>query len=177
MAEARDIPPQGEAWSRHAAREAASPKRRPTPAAPSPGAYVGSFDVREIIARLRPPMTAADAGVTGWRQVRFADGVTGGTAMSGSTRYEVRPDRLVVAVPIRAARSSAPPGARVAVVRVNNAIFGAQAGAVSERVMALVKRVAADRSGRTRFAQRIRGRDVRVDRVASSGLLVYAVHR
>lgn len=151
--------------------------RRAAPASPAPGGgYVArGFDVKQIIARLRPPLTAADPGVSGWRRVRYADGQIGSTASLGSTRYEVRPDRLAVALAMPSGRRTPPAAARLEVLRLNGSIFGAHAKAVTEHAMKLVERVAADRSGRTPMAQRIRGRLVRVDRIPGSGLLVYSI--
>jgi hypothetical protein len=148
---------------------------RPAPAARAPGGFLSRFDVRTITGRMRLPLSAADSGVSGWRAVKFSDGVSGSTAKHGETRYEVRPDRLVVAMTISGKRTTPPPQARLEVWRANSAVFGAHAKAVTEHVMRLVQQVASDRSGRTPVAQRIRGRDVRIDRVPNSSLLVYAV--
>ena len=149
----------------------------PVPAAPArSGGYLSrSFDVKTIIERLRPPLTAADPGVSGWREVRFSDGVTGSTAAHGSHRYEVRRDRLVLAIAMPATRVAVPADARFEVLRLNGTIFGAHATAVTEQVMGFMRRVAADRSGRTPMARLIRGRRLRVDRVPTTGLLVYSI--
>jgi hypothetical protein len=155
------------------ARLRSQPKQ--APAARSGSAYVGNFDVVEIVERLRPPLTAADDGVRGWRTVTFADGVRGSQAKVGSTRWEVRSDRIVVAMPMAASRATPPPQARIEVLRANGAVFGAHAEAVTDHVMKLAERVAADRSGRSPAAERIRGRLVRIDRVPSDGMLVYSV--
>ena len=56
-----------------------------------------------------------------------------------------------------------------------SAVFGAHAKAVTEHVMELVQRAAADRSGRSRATQRIRGRTIHIERVPRTGLLVYAL--
>lgn len=159
--------------SRVATRRPAT--RRSAPAARDPNGFLSRFDVRAIIGRMREPLTAADAGVSGWRSVRFADGVPGSTAKHGAASYEVRPDRLVMAMNISGKRTTPPPQARLEVMRVNSAVFGAHAKAVTQHVMSLMGRVASDRSGRSPAAQRIRGRLVRIDRIPSSGLLVYAV--
>ena len=156
------------------ARLRASPRTMPAARSAS-GAYVSRFDVVEIVERLRPPLTAADPGINGWRSVKFADGVSGSHAKVGSTRWEVRADRIVVAMPIAATRTTPPPQVRIEVLRANGAVFGAHAEAVTDHVMGLIARVAADRSGRTPAAQRIRGRQVRIDRVPATGMLVYAV--
>jgi hypothetical protein len=156
------------------ARMRASPRKVPAARA-SGGGYVGNFDVVEIVERLRPPLTAADRGVTGWRTVTFADGVKGSQAKAGANRWEVRSDRIVLAMPLASSRSKPPPGARIEIGRANGAVFGAHAEAVTAHVMDLVARVAADRSGKTPAAQRIRGRLVRIDRVPSDGTLVYSV--
>ena len=133
------------------------------------------FDVKTIVERLRPPLTAADPGGSGWRKVRFSDGEAGSTATHGRNRYEVRRDRLVLAMAISATRSAPPSDARFEVQRLNGTVFGAHAAVVTEQVMAFMKRVSADRTGRTPMAQRIRGRMVRVDRVPKTGLLVYSI--
>jgi hypothetical protein len=160
----------------HEARAAAKPRRRrAAPAARDPSGFLSRFDVREITGRMREPLTAADPGVSGWRNVRFSDGVSGSTAKRGGTRYEVRPDRLVVAMSISSARKTPPPQARLEVMRVNSAVFGAHAKAVTEHTMKLMTGVASDRTGRSPAAQRIRGRMVRIDRVPQTGQIVYVV--
>jgi hypothetical protein len=105
--------------------------------------------------------------------VKFSDGISGTTAQVGGTRYEVRSDRVVIAMAISGSRTKPPPQARLEVLRANTAVFGAHAKAVTEQVMGLMERVAADRSGRTPAAQRLRGRNVRIDR--TSGRIVYAI--
>jgi hypothetical protein len=160
--------------------DAARPRKQlptaPAPAARSSGGYtISTFDVRQIVARLRPPLTAADAGISGWRSVRFADGKTGSMAKVGGTQYEVRADRLVLAMHIDASRRTPPGQARVEILRLNGAIFGNHAQAITEQVMSWASRVASDRSGRTPIAQRVRGRMLRIDRVPSSSMLVYTV--
>jgi hypothetical protein len=72
-------------------------------------------------------------------------------------------------------RTRLPGQARLEILRLNGAIFGTHARSVTEQVMPMVKRVAADRSGRTPLAQRVRGRMIRVDRVPRTGLLVYSI--
>lgn len=155
------------------AQRRAAPAPAPVPAARASGRYMSRFDVRQIVARMRPPLTAADAGVSGWRKVKFSDGISGTTAQVGGTRYEVRSDRVVIAMAISGSRTTPPPQARLEVLRANTAVFGAHAKAVTEQVMGLMERVAADRSGRTPAAQRLRGRNVRIDR--TSGRIVYAI--
>jgi hypothetical protein len=160
-----------------ARRQAAHPRRlAPAPAARAPsGISLNSFDVRKVVERLRPPLTAADPGVGGWRSVRFSDGTTGRLAKVGGTKYEVCPNRLVLSMRIDSRRTRLPGQARLEILRLNGAIFGTHARSVTEQVMPMVKRVAADRSGRTPLAQRVRGRMIRVDRVPRTGLLVYSI--
>ncbi len=97
---------------RDASRQTRPRRARPAPVPAAParsGGYLSrSFDVKTIIARLRPPLTAADPGVSGWRKVQFSDGVMGSTAARGSHRYEVRRDRLVLAIAMPAARVALP---------------------------------------------------------------------
>lgn len=165
-----------EAAQRQYARTAKRPVRKPAPASVAPsGLSLSTFDVREIVERLRPPLTAADAGVNGWRKVRFSDGATGRAATKGSTRYEVRTDRLVVAFRMGSTQSALPGSARIEVLRLNSAVFGLHAQSVTDQMMPIVKRVAADRSGRSPQARRVRGRVVRVHRYPSNGLLVYSI--
>lgn len=167
----------GTARRRHVARETARLRAAPRPAARAPvhERTLSRFDVRSIVGRMRSPLTAADSGVSGWRAVKFSDGVSGSTASHGDTRYEVRSDRLVVAMAISGSRSKPPPQARLEVLRANSAVFGAHARAVTEHVMELMRRTAADLRGRSPVTQRIRGRTVHIERVPQKGLLVYAV--
>ena len=167
----------GKARRRHVLRERARQRAAPRPAAPAPARerLLSRFDVRTIVGRMRSPLTAADSGVSGWRTVRFSDGVSGSTASHGDTRYEVRSDRLVVAMAISGTRSRPPSQARLEVLRANSAVFGAHAKAVTEHVMELVQRASADLRGRSPVTQRIRGRTVHIERVPRTGLLVYAV--
>lgn len=159
-----------------ARRQAARPiVRKPAPAPAARGYSLNTFDVRQVVERLRPPLTAADPGVDGWRSVRFSDGVSGSLAKVGGTRYEIRADRLLLSMHLDAGRSAPPGQARLEILRLNSAIFGAHAKAVTEHVMPLVARVASDRSGRTPVAQRVRGRLIRIDRVPAQSALVYTI--
>jgi len=178
-AEAKRISEQrAERGRRAKVRARAQARARPAPAAPAPGAgtYFGAFDAREIVERMTPPMTAADPGVRGWRQSRLADGRRSFAAKVGGTRYEVRPDRVVMSSAIATKRRSLPTSARLGVSRVNQAIFALRAEAVTEVVLPLAARVSKDASGRTRFDKRVAGRTVRIVRDAKRGRLVYSVH-
>ena len=134
------------------------------------------FDIDAIVRRLRTPMTAADAGVSGWQSATGAGGVPQRTARSGNTRFEVRSDAVTATMPIPAGRGATPGQARLAFLRINRAVFGTQAGDVDQRVAGLAARVSNDPSGRTRIAQRIAGRTVRIHRIPARGWLVYSVH-
>lgn len=168
---------------RKAQRAARAPvaRKRPVPAsrqleaAPGAARTLRGFDVDALVARLRAPMTAADAGVSGWRGGRLADGRQVRTARSGSTQWELRSDRVTFSARIGSGQTSTPGAARVAYVRLNQAVYGLTAEKVNPVVQALAARVAADPSGRTRFAQRLGGRTVRIGRVAAQGLLVYSI--
>jgi hypothetical protein len=165
-AEARRLSEQrAERGRRAKARARAQARARPAPAAPSPGAgsYFGAFD-------------AADPGVRGWRQSRLADGRRSFGAKVGGTRYEVRPDRVVMSSAISAKRRHLPTSARLGLSRVNQAIFALRAEAVTDIVVPLAERVSKDPSGRTRFDKRIAGRTVRIARDPRRGQLVYSVH-
>jgi len=125
---------------------------------------------------MRPPLTAADPGVSGWREARLRDGGSVYTAKVGSTRYEVRGDRVAFTVPLPRGARRVPESARLAMQRVNNAVFGAKSDAVTDLVMKLAERAAADGSGRTRYAKRVAGRTIRVGRLLDAGVLAYSVH-
>jgi len=134
------------------------------------------FDIDAIVQRLRTPMTAADVGVSGWQSSTGAGGLPRRTARSGNTRFEVRSDTVTAATPIPGGRGATTGQARLAFLRVNRAVFGTQAAAVNQRVAGLAARVSNDPSGRTRIAQRIAGRTVRIHRIPARGWLVYSVH-
>jgi hypothetical protein len=176
-AEARRISAQrAERGRREKARARA--QARPAPAAPSPsaGTYFGTFDAKQIVERMTPPMTAADPGVRSWRQGRTANGTRSFAAKVGGTQYEVRPDRVVMSSAIAAKRRSLPTSARLGVTRINQAIFAQRAEAITDAVIPLAERVSEDPSGRTRFDKRIAGRTVRIARDPRRGRLVYSVH-
>jgi len=69
------------------------PPRAPAPAQPPAHGgmelTIAAFDVAEISARLRRPVSAADAGVSGWRQMTGKDGRAGRSGSAGSVRYVV----------------------------------------------------------------------------------------
>ncbi len=72
--------------------------------------------------------------------------------------------------------SATPIRARRAYTRINRAVFGTQAQHVNRVVASLAERVSRDPSGKTRIAQRIAGRTVRIHRIPSRGWWVYSVH-
>jgi hypothetical protein len=160
-------------------RARAVPPSRSAPAARAPGAsgaYMSTFDLEEIVQRLRPPLTAADPGVRGWREGRLSDGRRRFTARAAGVRYEVRPDRISAVADMSAKTRHLSAAARLAVTRVNAAIFGVRADAVSDATLPLAEQVSKDRSGRTRFARRIQGRTVQITRVPARGTFVYSIH-
>jgi len=139
------------------------------------GQYVGGFEVNEIVARMRTPRTAADPGVPDWRASRVRGG-TAYTAQVGRTQYEVGPQRVAFTASLPASRADLPGSARLAMERLNDAIFAAKAEAVTARMMDLAERAAADRSGNTTFAQRVAGRTIRIGRRVDTGVFVYSIH-
>jgi len=158
-------------------RIARSKPRSPGPAAIAPsGAYIGGFDASEIVARMRSPLTAADPGVPDWRESRLQGGVLAYTAKVGRTQYEVADGRVAFTVYLSASRGELPASARLAIQRVNSAIFAAKADAVTQQMVALAERAVADRSGRTNFAERVAGRTIRVGRRVDAGVFAYSIH-
>ena len=160
----------------HAQNARRAPHRAHAAAAIAPGGnYIGGFEVDAIVARMRAPRTAADPGVPDWRESRVRGG-TAYTAQVGRTQYEVGPERVAFTASLSASRADLPGSARLAMGRLNDAIFAAKADAVTTQMMELAERAAADRSGRTSFAQRVSGRTIRIGRRVDSGVLVYSVH-
>jgi hypothetical protein len=158
-------------------RIAAKPSRAPSPAARAPGGvYIGGFETTTIVARMRAPLTAADPGVSGWKKTRLRNGKTAYTAKVGRTSYEVRDERIAFTVFLSASRKNLPGSARLAIKRVNDAIFAAKAGAVTQQMMALAERAAADRTGRTTFSRRVAGRTIRLGRRVGDGVFAYSIH-
>jgi hypothetical protein len=148
----------------------------PGPAAlPPGGGYIGGFEVSEIVARMRAPRTAADPGVADWRESRVRGGVAY-TARVGRTQYEVSPERVAFTVSVSASRAELPGSARLAIGRVNDAIFAAKAQAVTDQMTGLAERAVSDRSGRTSFAQRVAGRTIKIGRRVDTGVFVYSIH-
>jgi hypothetical protein len=47
---------------------------------------------------------------------------------------------------------------------------------VTDQMMNLAERAAADRSGKTSYAQRVAGRTIRIGRRVDSGVFVYSIH-
>lgn len=144
-------------------------------ALPPGGGYIGGFEVSEIVARMRAPRTAADPGVADWRESRVRGGVAY-TARVGRTKYEVGPERVAFTVSVPASRNDLPGSARLAIERVNDAIFAAKAQAVTDQMTSLAERAVADRSGKTSFAQRVAGRTIKIGRRADTGVFVYSIH-
>jgi len=153
-----------------------SPRRASAAAAIAPaGNYIGGFEVNEIVARMRAPRTAADPGVSDWHESRVPGGVAY-SARVGRTLYEVAPDRVAFTISVSASRADLPGSARIAMERINDAIFAAKAQAVTDQMTELAERAVADRSGRTSFAQRVAGRTIRIGRRAGTGVFVYSIH-
>ncbi len=166
-----------QAQAKQTKRRIARTRPRSAPASQAPaGTYIGGFEVREIVARMRPPMTAADPGVPDWRSARMRDGGVAYTAVVGGTQYEVSAERVAFTVRVSASRGHLPPSARVAMQRVNGAIFAAKGEAVTQKMMELAERAVADRSGRTGFHQRVAGRTIRLGRRVDQGVFAYSVH-
>lgn len=161
----------------HAQIARSAPRRKASSAAAiAPGGnYIGGFEVDEIVARMRAPRTAADPGVPDWRESRVRGG-TAYTAQVGRTQYEVGPERVAFTAYLSASRADLPGSARLAMERLNDAIFAAKAEAVTTRMMDLAERAVADRSGRTSFAQRVAGRTIRIGRRVDTGVFVYSIH-
>jgi len=173
--------------AKRAARKAARPKARrrtaraappaaPRAASPGSGLSLNSFDLETMVARFREPMSAADAGVSGWRTATLADGRRARVARFGKTEYRVQPDVVIASTPIKGLSRSVSSGARLGYVRVNRAVFGTRAHSISESVARFVSQVAADPSGKTRVVRRVAGRTVSVTRDTGRGLLVYGVY-
>jgi len=152
-----------------------APRRSGAAASIAPGGnYIGGFDVSEIVARMRAPRTAADPGVMDWRESRVRGGAAY-TARVGRTQYEVSAERVAFTISVSASLKL-PSSARLAIGRVNDAIFAAKAQAVTDQMTGLAERAVADRSGRTSFAQRVAGRTIRLGRRVDSGVFVYSIH-
>ncbi len=124
---------------------------------------------------MRAPRTAADPGVPDWHESRVRGGVAY-TAKVGRTQYEVGPERVAFTVDLSASRAELPSSARLAMERINDAIFAAKAEAVTNQMIDLAERAAADRSGRTSFAQRVAGRTIRIGRRVDTGVFAYSIH-
>lgn len=177
--------PQAEV-ARIQARRSAKKRARPTARRPAravappaarrdPGVSLSDFDLDAMVARFRVPLSAADAGVSGWRIATLADGTRTRIAHSGRTEFRIQRDAVIAAVPIASNGRSAPPETRSGFVRVNRAVFGTRADAINRSVTPLVDGVAADPSGRTRVVRRVAGRTLSVLRDTRRGLLVYRV--
>ncbi len=98
------------------------------------------------------------------------------TAQVGRTQYEVGPERVAITVRLPASSADLPSSARLAIQRVNDAIFAAKAEAVTTQMTELAERAVADRSGQTHFAKRIAGRTIQVGRRVDAGVFAYSVH-
>jgi hypothetical protein len=123
---------------------------------------------------MRTPRTAADPGVPDWRASRVRGG-TAYTAQVGRTQYEVGPERVAFTAHLPVSGAVLPGSARLAMERLNDAIFAAKAEAVTDQMMDLAERTAADRSGKTSFAQRVAGRTIRIGRRVDTGVFIYSV--
>lgn len=162
---------------RSKAEQARRGPSRSGPASRAPGGTtIGGFDAREIVARMRTPVTAADPGVSDWSQGRLRSGGEAWSGRAGRARYEVSAERVAFTTPISASRKQLPGSARVAIQRINAAIFAHRAEAVTQRALEMAERAAADRTGRTRFEQRVAGRTIRIGRLGSQGVFAYSVH-
>ena len=128
-----------------------------------------------MVTRLRTPLTAADSGVGGWQGETLPDGSSRRSTRFAGAVYEVRADRITISAPIATRAVRTPEAVRTGLVRVNNAVFGANAPSVSRFVAQVAERVCADASGRTQVTRRVAGRTVRIARVPASGVLVYTV--
>jgi hypothetical protein len=146
------------------------------PAAVAPGgSYIGGFETPSIVARMRDPLTAADPGVRSWKEQRSTGGAVF-SAQVGRTRYEVADDHVAFTVSVSASRGHLPDSARLAIQRVNAAIFAAKADGVTRKMIQLAERSVADRTGRTSFALRMEGRTIRMGRRLDAGVFAYSVH-
>lgn len=134
------------------------------------------FDVSAIVDRLRTAMTAADGDIAGWRHVPAPDGVEQRQAEFDGIRFAVRPDSVTAMTAVAPGSSAPTARARRAYKRINRAVFGTRAAQVNRIVDSLAERVSRDSSGKTRIAQRISGRTVRIHRLPSGGWWVYSVH-
>ena len=163
---------------RRAARKparAAGPPAARKPAAADSARTLNRFDVELLIQRFRKPISAADPGVQGWRMGKLANGSRSAFARTANAEYRISSNSVTIASRIAANSRKTPAGLRLGYYRVNRAIFGTRAHAISDRVAPIVASVAKDPSGRTRVAKRIAGRSVHVSRDAARGLLIYRV--
>ena len=162
---------------RSRAEQARSAPRQTAPGALAPGgAYLNAFEPEELVQRMREPLTAADPGVAGWRRARLRGGGVMWSAEAGRTRYEVSSRRIAFTTPISSSGGHLPGSARLAIQRLNNAIFAARAERVSQLAIELAERAAADRSGRTQFQKRVAGRTLRIGRLTGQGVFSYSIH-
>ena len=165
-----------QALSRRSRAAQARSAPRPAPGARAPdGTYMGAFEASAIVSRMREPVTAADPGVDAWRRSQLRGGGTAWTANAGRTQYEVSANRVTFTHPVSSSKRL-PARARIAIQRVNNAVFAARAGRVTEVALDLAEQVMADPSGRTARERRLAGRTIRVGRLAGRGLFAYSVH-
>jgi len=157
--------------ARAASRSAHPPARRaprPAPAAVAPDAgavQITGFDVDTLLARFRTPLTAADPGVSGWRDVTDANGARAGVARMGRTEYRVQRDVVVASTAVSRSSRAPSPDANNGMVRVNHVVFGTRSAEVSRTLAPLLDRVAA---GRGAEPHRLRGRRELIRAQASS---------
>jgi len=79
-------------------------------------------------------------------------------------------------VSVSASRGHLPDSARLAIQRVNGAVFAARADAVTRKMIQLAERSVADRTGHTSFSLRMAGRTIRMGRRLDAGVFAYSVH-
>jgi hypothetical protein len=166
--------------TRRANKQASLDRQRTSPAARAPdaghsGVSFSDFDPKRIVERLQTPLSAADPGISGWRNAQLADGTPKRIASAGSVRYQIGTDVVSVAAPIAPRGRTTPAPTRHGVYRLNQAVFGTRGNAVNEHMDPLIARVAADPTGETRIVQRVAGRTVMVTRDPERGFLIYAI--
>jgi hypothetical protein len=156
-------------------RVAKAPPAALAPDSGSTGKTLNRFDLRELVGRFRTPISAADAGVQGWRVQTLRDGTRSGYAKSRNLEYRIRANSVSVTSPIASRGNRAPGDIRIGYYRVNKVVFGTRAHAISGSVASLVAKVAADPSGRTRIVRRVAGRSLHIIRDPVRGTLLYQI--
>jgi len=156
-------------------KRAVAPPAARRPTAADNARTLSRFDIEMLIQRFRKPISAADAGVQGWRMGKLADGSRRAFARSANTEYRISSNSVSIRSPVGSNSRKTPAGLRMGYYRVNRVVFGTRAHAISDTVAPFVAAVAKDPSGRTRFVKRVAGRTVQVTRDASNQLLIYRV--